>query len=261
MSWVPLMRARPSLASRITGCEAGRGERLRALGHRPAAVAAGPRRRGRGRGGRGERGRRWRPPSPARGSRGARRGSASATRRSRVSGRTPQKPLARTLARSSMRPRVSASPRGSPTPAAWLRTRLSWSCFELVLRDHDVGEVAEAGGDAVDHGALGHRVVDHRAGAGHAARARRARGPPAGPARATASRSARPRLSPSSRSGALGNVGGEAAMRGAGETIARGPGRPPCRAAAHPGRIDRSSRLAGGAQGRHGGLGARRRCS
>ncbi len=46
---------------------------------------------------------------------------------SSVSGLTPENPFARQLARRSIRARTATSESGSPTPAAWLRTRFSWS--------------------------------------------------------------------------------------------------------------------------------------
>jgi len=53
---------------------------------------------------------------------------------------------------------------GEPTPAAWLRIRFccSRSSFEVELRvvDPHVGQVAEAGVDAVDRGTVGDRILD-----------------------------------------------------------------------------------------------------
>ena len=54
------------------------------------------------------------------------------------------------MARSSITARTTSAASGAPTPAAWLRIRLTWSCVQLVGRDPDVGELAEAGVDPVD---------------------------------------------------------------------------------------------------------------
>ncbi len=66
------------------------------------------------------------------------------------SGRTPLVGRSSTLARSSMTARTTPAGSGVPTPAAWLRIRLTWRLLELVGRDADVGELAEAGVDPVD---------------------------------------------------------------------------------------------------------------
>ena len=47
---------------------------------------------------------------------------------SSVSRRMPEKPLASTLARSAIDARTARTGSGSPTPAAWLRSRLTCSC-------------------------------------------------------------------------------------------------------------------------------------
>ena len=85
MSWVPLMRARPSLGSRTSGAQAGGAQRLGAGQRAARRGRTRPRRRGRGRGGRAGRGRRWRRPSPARGPPGGCRRFSSSTQAARAS--------------------------------------------------------------------------------------------------------------------------------------------------------------------------------
>ena len=52
---------------------------------------------------------------------------------------------------------------GSPTPAAWLRSRFNCRALERVVRDPHVGERAEAGIDAVDGFVALGLPGDHRA--------------------------------------------------------------------------------------------------
>ena len=84
----------------------------------------------------------------------------------------PEKPFASTLARSAIIARTAGTGSGSPTPAAWLRSRFSCSARELVVRDRDLGERAEAGVDAVDRRVAG-RVPRRRPRARRATRAAR----------------------------------------------------------------------------------------
>jgi hypothetical protein len=45
--------------------------------------------------------------------------------------------------------RTTGTGSGSPTPAAWLRSRLTCSVSELIRGNLDVGKITEAGVDAV----------------------------------------------------------------------------------------------------------------
>jgi hypothetical protein len=87
-----------------------------------------------------------------------------AIERSSVESRIPEKPLASTFARSAIDARTARTGSGSPTPAAWLRSRFNWSA-ERVARDGGFGQRAEARVDAV------HRRVARRLA--HRPRARR----------------------------------------------------------------------------------------
>ena len=92
----------------------------------------------------------------------------------------PDRPTARALARSRSMACTTSVGSGSPTPAAWLRTRLRWSVAVLLGGDADVGQVAEAGRHPVHRLARGHHLLDHRLETRHPL-ARQA-GPPPPPA-------------------------------------------------------------------------------
>ena len=172
---VPLMSASPSFGRERDGREPGaRAARLRPGRARHAVPASRLRRRGRAPGGRAARGRRSRRPIRGSGTRGCTPRFSSASSASSVSRRMPEKPLASTLARSAIVARTARTGSGSPTPAAWLRSRLSCSALERLARDRHVGERAEAGVDAVDRRVAGGLRSTTRAGG--AARAPRRRG-------------------------------------------------------------------------------------
>ncbi len=63
----------------------------------------------------------------------------------------PECPRTRLLIRSSIMALVMSSGKGAPTPQAWLFSRFSCSSRRSFSGDVHRGEVAEAGGDAVDH--------------------------------------------------------------------------------------------------------------
>ena len=164
-AWVPLMRARPSLASRTTGREAGRSQGLgagRGVGLRTRHSPSPDQREGEV----GERGEvPLAPDRPLRGDqRDGRRGSAwpPAAPGSRAARRRSPWPARWRAAASGAR--VSASPRGSPTPGGVAPHQVELQLADAVQGDDDVGEVAEAGGHAVDDRPPGYRVVDDAAG-------------------------------------------------------------------------------------------------
>ncbi len=204
MSCVPLMRARPSFGSRTSGAAPGRAAPRRRAGGAPRTRTR-PRRRGRARGGRGARGRRSRPTEPCEGTTGWTRRFSISTSSSSVSRRTPEKPLARTFARRSMSARVSASSSGVAHARGVRADEVELQLAQAVEGDVDVGEVAEAGGHAVDDRAARDRVVhdaprgpDRRRGPRRRARRR-------SPARATDSSPGRGRATrPSIARGAAG---------------------------------------------------------
>ena len=73
----------------------------------------------------------------------------------------PEKPFASTFARSAIVARTARTGRGSPTPAAWLRSRFSWSAPSASRGIGGLGERAEAGIDAVDRLAAVCGTIDH----------------------------------------------------------------------------------------------------
>ena len=99
--------------------------------------------------------------------------------RSSVSRRMPEKPLASTFARSAIIARTARAGSGSPTPAAWLRSRLSCSSPSASRGIFDLGERAEAGVDAVDRRVAGGVAIDDGARRVDGARGRRRRARPA----------------------------------------------------------------------------------
>ena len=112
------------------------------------------------------------PTEPRDGTRGCTPALSSATSASSVSRRMPEKPFASTFARSAISARTTGAGSGSPTPAAWLRNRLSCSAASWSRGNRDVGERAEAGVDAVDRAAARRvRVHDRARGADALARA------------------------------------------------------------------------------------------
>ena len=151
MYWVPLMSARPSLASSTTGVTPARliasapgtsgpspDARLALADHRERQVRE--RRQIARRAHRALR-RDARVHAACRASRGAPRPAR---------GRTPLHPSASTCARSSIIPRTSATGRSGPMPVECERTRFFWSCAHVARRDARLAERAEARVDAVD---------------------------------------------------------------------------------------------------------------
>ncbi len=150
MSWVPLMRASPSLASRT------RGSRPRACRTSPAPTRApagpstcpSPM----------STSARWAsgarsplaPTEPRPGIHGVTSASSSHRSWSMTSGRTPECPPARLAARRITMPRASARLRGGPQPTAWLRIRLRCSSSSCAPGDDRVGQLPEARVDPVD---------------------------------------------------------------------------------------------------------------
>ena len=114
------------------------------------------------------------PTEPRLGTRGWTPRLSSASSRSSVSRRMPEKPLASTLARSAIDARTARTGSGSPTPAAWLRSRLSCSAPSASRGIARLGERAEAGVDAVDRRRR-RRPGDRRRRATAATRAARVR--------------------------------------------------------------------------------------
>ena len=80
----------------------------------------------------------------------------------------PENPLASTLARSAIDARTARTGSGASTPAAWLRSRFNCSAREVGLVDARLGEIAEAGVDAVDRRVAGGLRIDHGARRGDA---------------------------------------------------------------------------------------------
>ena len=166
---VPLMRVSPSFGARVSGASpasasssaAGRprgsspGRRSRPSPTSGSATAAS-----------------WArspdaPTEPLAGTTGSRSRASSSSRRSGSSGRQPDAPAAMVRARSSSSARTASSGSGGPTPAAWLRMQRELHPGEVVVGDGDVGERAEAGGDAVDDGAALDGVGHHGPGGRH----------------------------------------------------------------------------------------------
>ena len=110
--------------------EAGSPQRRppRADARRPGSPR--PRRRARERRGPAAPGRRWRRPNPREGTTGCTRAFSSAIRASSVLARTPEYPHASTFARSAIVARTARLESGSPTPAAWLRSRFNCSALK-----------------------------------------------------------------------------------------------------------------------------------
>ena len=111
---------------------------------------------------------------------------------STTSGRTPEQPLASTLARRQSMARVSASPSGSPDAAGVRAHQVDLQLPQARRRDAHLGELAEAGVDPVDR-------AGPRRGCARPPRARRAcaraRARRARPPRACARRRRAPRAS------------------------------------------------------------------
>ena len=126
---VPLMRARPSFGPSVDRRQARRVERVAArdgLGRRRRASLR-PRRPARAPDARAARDRRSRRPSRATARADGRRRSAARSARRACRRRMPEKPFASTFARSAIVARTARAGSGSPTPAAWLRSRFSCS--------------------------------------------------------------------------------------------------------------------------------------
>ena len=182
---VPLMSASPSFGrERASGASGPRRDRERDAAPRHRVAARGRRRQprlrrsARARGARAARGRRSRRPIRGDGTRGCTPRFSSAISASSVVDADAGEPLAPARSRaapSSRARRARAADR--PTPAAWLRSRLSCSALERVGRDADLGEGAEAGVDAVD------RLRRRRARDRRRARAARRERAPRRPAR------------------------------------------------------------------------------
>ena len=144
------MRARPSFGPSCHRRKARSPQRRRPGQMHAVDDSPRPRRRARERCGPAAPGRRWRRPNPREGTTGCTRAFSSAIRASSVLARTPEYPHASTFARSAIVARTARLESGSPTPAAWLRSRFNCSALKRVVRDPHVGERSEAGVDAVD---------------------------------------------------------------------------------------------------------------
>ena len=129
MACVPLTRARPSLRTQHQGLKARRRERLapRAGLPVPARLALPDEQQG-------HVGQRHQVAAGAHrallGNDGSDPGVEQGSRDSMICGRTPEYPLARVLARSSIMARQTSAESSSPTPALWLRTMLFCSCAD-----------------------------------------------------------------------------------------------------------------------------------
>ena len=163
MPCVPLTSASPSFAASSSGASPSRAS-ASAAGSAPSAVEhLDPGRSAAARGTRAARGLRTPPGSLAPAPPGSRRGSASRPSARRSRRRTPEWPSASTWARSSSIARDSGTRQVRPD-----RGRVRHHDAVLQRRcvcrvDPSVGERAEAGGDAVDRGALGDGALDHAA--------------------------------------------------------------------------------------------------
>ena len=105
-------------------------------------------------------------------------------------------------ARSRAAPSIARTARtgsGSPTPAAWLRSRFTLQRAERVARNRRLGERAEPGVDAVDRRVAGGLPIDDRARRVDARRRPRARAPTGSSSSAMASNSSSVRREPSRR--------------------------------------------------------------
>ena len=128
---VPLISASPSFGAERDRASGRRARSASAPLDARAGVVADrsprPRRSAPAPDARAARDRRSRRPSRGSAPRGCTRAFSSAISSSSVSTRMPEKPFASTLARSAIVARTARTGSGSPTPAAWLRSRLSCS--------------------------------------------------------------------------------------------------------------------------------------
>ena len=60
--------------------------------------------------------------------------------------------------------RTSASSKGSPRPQAWLRTRLRCNLLQVFAAYPHIGQLAEAGVDAIGRFIAGDNALDHGLG-------------------------------------------------------------------------------------------------
>ena len=128
MAWVPLMRARPSLATSSTVGIPAR-SMATSPGRTSPSYSAWPRpSMGSTMWDRGARSP-LAPREPFWGMTGVTPRFSMATRVSTSSRRVPEKPLARLLTRRSMMPRATSRGKGSPAPTAWVTIRFLWSCL------------------------------------------------------------------------------------------------------------------------------------
>ena len=102
------------------------------------------------------------PTEPLLGTTGSRPRLSSSRRRRGRSGRTPEYPAARVLARSRRMARTVASSRGAPVPAACERTMAPCSRARSLQADGGVGQRAEPGVHPVDGGVPLGRGLHHR---------------------------------------------------------------------------------------------------
>ena len=147
---VPLMSARPSFGASDAGARPARASAL-APGSRVAVVPgfafADQHQR---RDAPAARGRRWRPTDPRDGTTGWTRWLSSASSSSSVSTRMPENPLASTFARSAIVARTTGIGQRLADAGGMAAQQIELQLGERLVRDADVGEVAEAGVDAVD---------------------------------------------------------------------------------------------------------------
>ena len=126
MNWVPLISASPSLAPSTSGSSPTRRSASAPGSSSPPTSASPSPTSGSARCASGARSP-LAPSEPRDGTRGCTPAASSASSSSTVSRRTPDAPVASALARSSMAARTTSVGNGSPTPQAWLRSRLSCS--------------------------------------------------------------------------------------------------------------------------------------
>ena len=194
MYCVPLMRARPSLASSDTGvtpaCFIASAARHERTAPRPAPR---PRRSSRAPGARAARDRPTRPPTLAPGCAGARAARASRTARRRARAARRSQPERQHLRAQQHHPaHLGGTPRSGPMPVECERTRFFWSCRTSAAEMRVSLERAEPGVHAVD--ARPRRPLPRQSRRSPRATARPSRAPPRRTRRAAAPRHVLERL-------------------------------------------------------------------
>ena len=165
---VPLMSARPSLGPSRTGESPAAGERVR----RPATCRSPSHARPsptstRARCASGARSP-LAPTDPRDGTTGCTPRFSASSSASSVSTRMPEKPRARTFARSAIIARTVRTGSGSPDAGRVAAQQVELQALERVGRDAHLGERPEAGVDPVDGRVAGRHAVHHRARGGDA---------------------------------------------------------------------------------------------